>query len=190
MRPLGKLRDLSPRDLSRCLRLPETQGQLLSGAPASAALLAELVDRELLPEAARLLGYALPEREAVWWACRCVAHAVPLAALPDEQGAALAAAEHWVRRPDGEARLHAHLAAAKAGYRTPAAWVAQAAFASPLPVAWPLRTGRKVERAVALAAAYGGPAGEPERLRRFIASGRDIATGGAGRLPPADRGVP
>ena len=185
MESLDKLRDLSSRDLQTCLQMPKAHEHLLSEDPASAALLIRLVELELLPEAARLLGYALPEREAGWWACRCVAHAVPLAALPAEQGAAHAAAEAWVRRPDDEARLRAHLASAKAGYRTPAARAAQAAFASPLPVSWPMRTGRKVERAVALAAAYDGPAHRPERLRRFIASGRDIAGGGAGRVPPA-----
>lgn len=184
-RNLGKLRDLSPRDLHRCLQIPEPHEHLLLEVPASAPLLTQLVELDLLSEATRLLSYALPEREAVWWACRCVAHAVPLASLPEEQGAALAAAENWVRQPDDRTRLHAHLAAAKAGYRTPAAWAASAAFASPLPVSWPLRTGRKVERAVALAAAYGGTTHQPERLRHFIASGRDIAAGGAGRLAPA-----
>ena len=181
----GKLRDLSPGDLQRCLQLPEAHLALLTDAPASATLLDELVERDLLAEATRLLAHALPEREAVWWACRCVEHAVPLASQPAEQVAALAAAENWVRRPDDATRMQAHLAAAKAGYRTPAAWTAQAAFASPLPTSWPMRTGRKVARAVALATAYGDPAVQPERLRLFIASGRDVAAGGTGRLARA-----
>lgn len=182
---LHKIRDLSPRDLGRFLQIPEQHAQLPLETPASATLLTRLVDLDLLPEAARLLSFALPEREAVWWACRCVAHAMPLAALPEEQGAAVAAAENWVRQPDGRTRLHAHLAAVKAGYRTPAAWVASAAFASPLPVSWPMRTGRKVARAVALAASHGDMARQAERLQHFIASGCDIAAGGAGRLAPA-----
>jgi len=182
---LGKLRDFSSRDLRRCLQMPAADEHLLLEDVASALLLTQFIELGLLPEAIRLLSYALPEREAVWWACRCVEHTVPLASLPEEQGAALAAAEHWVRQPDNETRLQAHLAAAKAGYRTPAAWAAQAAFASPLPVTWPMRTGRKVERAVALAAAYDGTARQPEKLRSFIASGSDIASGGVGRLPPA-----
>ncbi|MEI9984131.1 MAG: hypothetical protein WDN69_13530 [Aliidongia sp.] len=143
------------------------------------------MDLPLLPEAARLLGYALPEREAVWWACMCVTHAVPLATLPEQQRAAVSAAEAWVREPSDAARLRAHLASAQAGHRTPAALAAQAAFASPLPVSWPMRTGRKVERAVALAAVYGGPERQADRLQRFIASGCDIASGGSGRLAGA-----
>jgi hypothetical protein len=185
MRDLTKLRDLSATDLHICLQMPKQHEPLLLENPVSADLLVRFVELDLLTEATRLLSYALPEREAVWWACRCVAHTVPLASLPAEQGAALAAAENWVRRPDNQTRLHAHLAAAKAGYRTPAAWAASAAFASPLLVSWPMRTGRKVERAVVLAAAFGGTAHQPERLRHFIASGRDIAAGGAGRLEPA-----
>jgi hypothetical protein len=185
MRDLGKFRDLSTIDLHICLKMSKQHEYLLLDSPTSAALLTQFVELDLLTEATRLLSYALPEREAVWWACRCVAHAVPLASVPEEQGAALVAAENWVRQPDDRTRLHAHLAAAKAGHRTPAAWAASAAFASPLPVSWPLRTGRKVERAVALAAAYGGTTHQPERLRHFIASGRDIAAGGAGRLEPA-----
>jgi hypothetical protein len=147
-------------------------------------LLNRLVERDLLPEAVRLLCYALPEREAVWWACMCVGHTVPVATLPPEQGVALSAAESWVWQPCDETRRQALDATKKAGYDTPAAWVARAAFASRLPASAPTRTGRKVERAVALAATYGGAERQTERLHRFIASGREIAGGGAGRLPP------
>jgi hypothetical protein len=182
---VNKLRDIPSNYLQICLKMTESNEHLLLENPTSTALLTRLVDLNLLPEATRLLSYALPEREAVWWACRCVAHAVPLAGVPGEQSAALVAAENWVRQPNDQMRLQAHLAAANAGYRTPAAWAAGAAFASPLPVSWPRRTGRKVARAVALAATHDGTAHQPERLRQFIASGRDIAAGGAGRLTPA-----
>jgi len=185
MSPLAKLRDLSPRDLERSVRLPDPHRHLLSDGPTSATLLARLEEAALLAEAARLLGYALPEREAVWWACMCIALAGPLASLPAEQHAALSAAEAWVRTPGDETRLGAHRASVQAGYRTPAALAAQAAFASPLPVSWPLRTGRKVEQAIELAAAQGGAEHQADRLRRFIASGRDIASGGSGRLAGA-----
>jgi hypothetical protein len=183
--PICKLRNLSEKILQKNVNVPSSPQNIATGHLPSADLLDSLADEGALPEAVRLLSYALPEREAVWWACMCVRHAVPLSALAPEQEAAVVTSEDWVRRQSFEARIEAHAASAKAGYTTPAAWVARAAFATPETISVPTRTGRKVERATFLAAVYGEAEHPTERLRRFIASGRDIARGGAGRLPPA-----
>jgi hypothetical protein len=181
---LQKLRDLPVQTLRHHLQLPLAHEGLILDRPPSAILLNLLTDRELFSEATRLLSYALPEREAVWWACMCVRHALPVAVLPVQQEAAIASAEAWVRKPNYEMRIEAHMAGARAGYTTPAAWTAQAAFASRMPISAPTRTGKKVERAVARAAAFGGAERQTERLRQFIVSGCQIAAGATGRLPP------
>jgi hypothetical protein len=184
-----KLRNLTMKELQREINLPEEQRDLIANGPSSPTLLNLLTERELLSEATRLLSYALPVREAVWWACMCVRHVLPLVTLPAEQEAALTAAEEWVRKPCIAERMKTHRACANAGYFTPAGWVAQAAFSSEMSISIPRASGGKVEKAVSLAAIYRGEDHQPERLKRFIVSGRDIATGGAGRLPPESPGI-
>jgi hypothetical protein len=178
-----KLRSLTPEILRRNLLLAPEHLHLIVDCPTSRMLLDRLSGLGLLAEAARLIGYALPEREAVWWACMCVSHTAATDLAPEQQ-AALAAAEDWVWRPGHETRRRAARAALAAGPDTPAAWTSRAAFASHPPFPPHLRCGRRIERAIAGATIAGETTRTIERLGRFIASGRDIARGGAGHLPP------
>jgi len=180
----NKLRPLDPGLLHARLQLPPAHAALLDEPGGPGRLLDRLVERALLIEATRLLAYALPPREAVWWGCMCVAHAAPVALGETEQGA-LAAAEAWVRHPDDRTRREAALAAAAAGYQAPGAWPALAAYWSRPAVSNDMRGGRGVETAIARAVARDHGPREAARLTSFIASGRDIAAGGAGRLAPA-----
>lgn len=180
----GKLRPLDPVFLRPRLLLPPAHAALLDEPDGPGRLLDRLVERGLLIEATRLLAYALPPREAVWWGAMCVGHAAP-AALGDAERAALAAAEAWVRQPDDRTRRDAAWAAAAAGYQLPGAWPALAAYWSRPARALDMRAGRGVETAIARAIARNREARDAAHLARFIASGRDIAAGGAGRLAPA-----
>ena len=187
-----KLRKAEPALLARRLRLPSQHATLLDLARSPSMLLDTLVELDLLAEAARLLAYALPEREAVWWACMCAAHTAP-DEMEAAERSALDAAEAWVRRPAADTRQ----AAAEAGRARPrrlsGAWAATAAaWSAPVPGGVsddadvsnaPATCGQAVEVAVALAAVRDAPTRRKIRLARFIASGRDIASGGAGRLP-------
>lgn len=168
-------------------------GQAAIAGADSAGLAAErLIAAGRLQDAAKLVAHALPRREAVWWACMC-ARGVPDPALPPEDAAAIAAAEAWVRRPDEPARRAAAAAAERTKFATPEAWAAMGAFwsggsMSPegQPVVPPAEhlTGTAVAGAVMLAAVRHAPEKQKERLERFLASARDIAAGGAGRLQP------
>jgi len=171
----------------------DAEGQgLLAGAADASAALDMLVGAGRLGDAMRLIAHALPKREAVWWACMC-ARAVP-APQPDPLDVeALAAAEDWVRRTEDKSRRAAMEAAQKTGFRSPEAWAAVGAFWSGgsmsgegLPVVPPgdHLTGVAVAGAVVLAALRHAPARAPSRYERFLGSARDIARGGAGRLPP------
>jgi hypothetical protein len=176
------------------LELDAAGHALLEGVPDAAGGLDRLAGAGRLSDAVRLAAHALPRREAVWWACMC-ARAVPDPALPAEDAAALEAAESWVRRPDEPARRAAMEAAQKTGFRTAEAWAAVGAFwsggsMSPegQPVVPPAEhlTGVAVGGAVVLAAVRQKPERADDRFARFLASARDIAAGGAGRIAPEE----
>lgn len=166
---------------------------------AASAIRAETVEQVLsalvasgkTAEAARLLAYALPQREAVWWACMCARHTAP-ATLPEATQAARSLTENWVRHPNDTTGHQAMDAARQAGLQSPEAWAALAAFwsgvsltppgAPPVPPAAHL-AGTAIASAVALAAIRGNAEKRDTRLTSFLHSAQDIATGGAGRLP-------
>jgi hypothetical protein len=187
--PVCKLRTLEPALLAERLRLPVRHAALLDLWRSPLMLLDTLVELELFAEAARLLVHALPEREAVWWACMCTTHTAPGELKAAEQ-MALDAAETWVRRLDEAARRAAAEAGRVRGHRLPGLWAARAAAWS-APVAGsaaatpfkPGTCGQAVGMAVTLASVRDATRRRKVRLARFIASGRDIVVGGAGRLP-------
>jgi hypothetical protein len=178
----GKLRRLDPETLRLRVRLPPEHAALLGADGGTRGVLDRLIRSGLLAEAARLLAYALPPREAVWWACMCVTHTAQ--DLPQPEQEAVRAAEAWVRRPDEATRRQAAWAAAAAGYAAPGAWAALAAYWTRADVAGDTRGARGVETAIAAAADRGDAARAPARLRRFFVSAHDIAHGGMGKLPP------
>jgi hypothetical protein len=156
-----------------------------------AEALEQLEAAGFLVEATRLFAHALPKREAVWWACMCVAHTAP-DDLPDAARAAREAAEDWVRQQTDQARRLAFERAQASGFITPEAWTAVAAFWSgdsmspegqPAVPPAPHLAGTAVAGAVALAAVRGDVTRRETRLRRFLESGRNVAAGGPGRLP-------
>jgi hypothetical protein len=162
------------------------------------AQVAEALDRleaaGFLVEASRLMAYALPKREAVWWACMCAAHTAP-PTLADTDRQARETAEHWVRQQTDALRRTAMQQAEAGGFATPEAWAAVAAFWSgdsmapdgqPAVPPAPHLPGTAVAGAVVLAAVRGDPVRQPARLKRFLESGRNIAAGGPGRLPPEE----
>ena len=165
---------------------------LLKDVPDAAAGLESLVAADRLPDALRLIAHALPKREAVWWACMC-ARAVPALEPNPLDAEALTAAELWVRRSDEATRRATMEPAQKGGFRSAESWAAVGAFwsggnisADGLPEVEPAPnlTGVAVVGAILLAAMRHAPERAPQRFRRFIASARDIAAGGAGRIPP------
>jgi len=166
--------------------------KLLDGLPDAAAALETFVAADRIPDALRLIAHALPKREAVWWACMC-ARAVPAEEADALDADALTAAELWVRRPDEESRRAAMMIAEKGGFRSPEGWAAVACFwsggsmsAPGLPEVLPAEnlTGVAVAGAVLMAALRHKPERAPARMTQFLASARDIAAGGAGRIPP------
>ncbi|MET0312867.1 MAG: hypothetical protein ABW275_00585 [Hansschlegelia sp.] len=183
----SKLRRFDPALLQHWLQLPPEHAGLVVEFEDPSPLLARLRELGLWPEAMRLLAYALPEREAVWWSCMCVRHTATTLAEPEN--AAVEAAEDWVRGPGPRTRQEAAMAASAAGYAAPGSW-------SALGATWSHREqfmadlcgGRGAAMAVTRAAGRHRPDPEAlaERFSRFFDSGVEIGNGGAGRLPAAD----
>jgi hypothetical protein len=191
---LPKLASALPPLLPR-LELEPPAAAVLAGAATAAEGILRLEAAGLRNEAARLAAHALPKREAVWWGCMC-ARAVPDPALLPVDAEALAAAEAWVRKPGDDALRRAAMEAAqRTAFRTPEAWAAVGAFWSGGSMAPPGQpvvpppdhlTGVAISGGVVLAAVRLRPERAQDRLARFLVAARDIAAGGAGRIPRED----
>src|SRR6185437_6059096 len=153
------------------LGLTGESAALIQAEPNAATALGRLEEAGYLGEAVKLMAHALPNRAAVW------------------------SAEQWVRKQTDEVRREAFDHAQRAGFGTAESWAAVAAFwsgdsMSPLgqpkvPPA-PHLAATAVTGAIALASVRLHPARREDRLRRFLASGREIAGGGVGRLEPEE----
>ena len=180
---------LLPDVLQRCDLPPEARA-LVEGRNDAMSIISALANGGFPIEATRVFAHALPKREAVWWACMCAAHTTPA-----EPGAAdtkaRELAEIWVRQQTDEIRRAAMEEARRAGFQSPEAWAAVAAFWSAGSLAPPTApvvpppahlTGVAVAGAVALASVRGAPNRQKQRLALFLQSAHDIAIGGPGRL--------
>jgi hypothetical protein len=144
-----------------------------------------LVERQLFKDATLFLAYALPSREAVWWAVLCAREVVG-PAPPEPVASALRAAEAWVQDPSEANRRAARAASKAAGTSNSAGAAAAAAFQSGGSVGPPggpevlpgeYATARAVAWAVTFAVSQDSPAKTRERFPIFFARGVEVATG-------------
>jgi hypothetical protein len=185
-----KIPAASAASLCQDIDLDEAARQLLSPDIGPADFLRALMERGLYPDAVKFLARALPKRESTWWACLCARST--LGADPAaEARKPLELAERWVYKPSEEHRRAAFAAAEAHRFQGPWSWAAMAAFWSggsmappEAPVVPPADnlTGKAVAGAVMLAAVQSEPEKAPEKYRRFLEQGIDIARGGNGRL--------
>jgi hypothetical protein len=100
---------------------------LLTDQTATKAFLGLLVEKELFPDAIRLVAHLLPKREAIGWGCLCVRHS--LASQKDKPLPPVQlAAERWVSAPSEENRWAAKEGADKEDPKTPSGLLALAVF--------------------------------------------------------------
>jgi hypothetical protein len=145
-----------------------------------------------LVDAIRFLAWALPRREAVWWACQCIraaGRATAVSAVSAEGAAedpALAAAEKWAASATEDHRRAAFDAGEALKFETPAALAALAAFWSggslappKLPVVPPAEKlcPETVGTVVVLVGVVQEPEKAQEKYRAFLQLGDDVAQG-------------
>ena len=163
----------------------EEAPKLLQEKQSPQEYLEALTQQELLSDALRFLAYALPKREAVWWAALCVRRGSG-ESLTDEDASALEATEQWVKEPTEDNRRAAMKAAEAGEFGTAACWPAVGAFWSggsmgppDTPVVPPGDdlTGKAVSGAVMVGAVLIEPEKAAEKQREFIRQGLAVAAG-------------
>lgn len=144
-----------------------------------------LIEKQHFQDACRFLSHSIPKREAVWWACLC-GRLVNGANPPPEVAAAQQAAEKWVVETSEENRRAAMPAAEAAQFKTVAGCAALAAFFSGgslappnVPVVPPGEwlTSQVVAGAVMIAAVQTEPEKAPEKYRKYLSLGMEVANG-------------
>ncbi|MGE3805324.1 MAG: hypothetical protein AB7K24_11685 [Gemmataceae bacterium] len=180
---LGKVKAKTAAEICARFRLKEPALALLSPEQTPSQFLARLLTERQWAAAIRLLAYALPKREAVWWGCVSLRLAAQTSAA--QELAALRAAVHWCVHPSDEHRYASQAASLALAHGEPARLVADAAFKSggslappgarPMPPQ-PTMTARLVSAALLMAAA-GKPADMVALYRQFLALGIAIAQG-------------
>jgi hypothetical protein len=139
-----------------------------------------LVAKGLYGDAVQFVAHALPNREAVWWACLCTRYVVG-PRPPDPERAALYAAVQWVLKPAGPQGQAARRAGDAAGRDSLAGRVARAIAVCDK--ANPERAARLVGAAV-LHAAQRGPAAERTWCyRQFLSVALEVHRGPARWAP-------
>jgi len=172
--------------------LASSGGHALTAPPGESLVgfLQHLISAAQFKEAIEFLAFALPKREAVWWACLCARSQLEDHAARTDL-AALEAAESWVYKPTEENRRAAMACAHATKFDTPSAWAAVGAFWSAGSIAppdgavvqpAPHLAGVAVAGAVALAAVQREPTMADQKRQRYIEMAIDIANGGNGRL--------
>ncbi|MBV9566289.1 MAG: hypothetical protein JOY90_38475 [Bradyrhizobium sp.] len=130
-------------------------------------------------DAVAVCAYLLPRREAVWWGCASAR--TLLGDKLQDDAAALAAAEAWVREPTDENRRAALDTGTKAASKEPLTWLALAAgwssgtFAStPFPVP-AYMTSRAVRISLLISIRRAASDARPKLLQSCLARGIELA---------------
>jgi hypothetical protein len=188
---LSKVAAKTAAELCQHFKLGDQAQPLLKDGQTPRQLLDALMEKKQHLDAVRLLAYALPKREAVWWALGCAKMVAGANPPPAPAAAALQAIEKWVLEPSEENRRVAQAAAEAAPVGTAAGCAAMAVFwsggsLSPpnAPVVPPgeYLTAHGVACAIMLAAVQSEPQKAREKYQIFLTQGIDVANG-ANRWP-------
>jgi hypothetical protein len=146
---------------------------LLRDGIAPPEFVAALVQRGLYAAAIDFVAHGLVPRQAVWWGCLCLQHALGERLQPTDKAAA-SAAVRWVMQPNEENRALAESASKPADPLSPAAALALAASQT---AGQPFVFAKSVARAVKLASIKTEPANIAKRQRSYVELAVEVAHG-------------
>ena len=185
------LKKVPKEPAARLLAAKATKLETGLDAPASApveVVLAELEEKKAWVDLMRLLSVALPEREAVWWACIAARDIVGEEATP-----CLKAAEAWVFEPNDKNRGNVQTALDVADMDDDTALAATAALYAPGNMGPGEMAEHPAPPAAVSACAFGmnmttlGVVEDPLlHLQWLIDRAVDIARGGNGKVEVPD----
>jgi hypothetical protein len=185
--PFRKVAASTAAEICRRVELSPEAGALLSPTLSPQAFLALLAGARHFSDAVRFLAFALPPREAVWWACVTARGGEPASTDAD----CLERVTAWVYEPDEAKRRACMEAAERLKFEGAAAYAALSAFWSggsmapqgmPEAPPDPSLCAIGVGASVLLAVAAGEPRSAGKRFEQAIERGIDIANGGNGKL--------
>ncbi len=183
-----------PANVARAAQLGDDAAKALRPGLGSREYVAALLAASLFRDAVRFVAFALPRREAVWWALLCAREAAGDAPPPAVR-AALDATDTWVRHPGDEQRRAAMAAAKTAEFSTSAGCAGLAAFLSggslsvpgqPDVPPGPFECAKAAFGAVAVAAIGTDAKTANDRYRRYVEQGLHIGEG-AGAWHPGGK---
>lgn len=186
---LSKIAPVTAEELCARASLSDQARRLLVPSLDASSFLERLLNAGLFVDAVRLLSFALPVRQGVWWACLAVRTAVAENFISPAKDAILAA-EAWVYKPVEVNRAATLPAAEAAGVDSFAGYAALAAFwsgGSMTPVGQPelapnpMLSPNAVAAAVLLAGLDAAPESAALWYHGMVIRGIDIANGGDGR---------
>ncbi len=187
----ANLKKVPKAPAARLLAAKATKLEAPLEAPASASVevvLAELEEKQVWVDLLRLLAVALPDREAVWWACLAARDITGENVTP-----CLKASEAWVFEPTEANREKVQMALDVADMDDDTALVATAALYAPGNMGPGELAEHPAPPAAVSACAFGmnmttlGVAKDPLRhLQWLIDRGVDIARGGNGKVACPD----
>jgi len=177
------------RDVVDASDITDPSAALLTEDITPGEFIQALVKARLWLDAARVLAYALPRREALWWACLCAEGMEAVRSEKSEQFS-LAAAEKWVYEPSDKHRADAYISAQKCKGSSGGLMCALAAAMSEESL--PFEGDQVIEfdatafpglvfAVIVLAADEGEENLMDQRLQQYLAIGEDIARGGRGK---------
>jgi hypothetical protein len=186
---LQKLRQSPAAEVAADFDASPEARELLPAHATIPAFLDVLLKQRLWVDAIRLLSFALPARERVWWACLMARDSLAPDARQDMLSC-IEAAEEWVYRPTDPARRAVFPLAEAIGFESPAAYAGLAAYWAegslapldmpPVPPS-PALSPTAAAAAVLLSAVIRDPAKAEAKYRAAIAAAVNIANGGNGQ---------
>lgn len=168
----------------------ESAQSLLKDDMTSTAYLDLLISLAMYHDAAKLLAFGLPKREAIWWAYVCVA-SLQISKTDALIQELLSKAKTWVFEPTEPNRRAMEIYGEKCGFKTPASWLAMAIFwsegsigdASGPFIAPPDHlTATAVAGCIMLTAALIDPLQVENQFKHYLAQGINIANNGNGEI--------
>jgi hypothetical protein len=185
-----------PLDLAVLAEVDEDTRKGFAPGATHRVVVQQLVTMGKFAEAVRIVAFAMPRREGVWWAWVTAKRATAPDA-PAPLRASLEATERWIAQPTDANRRQAFELAQQADIGTPAGCAGAAAFFSGDSIApanvqavppGPHDASKMIAGAVLLSVLSQEPEKAPEKFLAAIQQGLDVIT--KIKLWPADEGAP